>query len=46
MESMKCQMGAGPMPPQVVITHGRKWRPRAAELGAWAWRLFRRRGPR
>ena len=31
MESMKCQMEAGPMPPKVVKTHGRKRRPRAAE---------------
>ena len=31
MESMKCQMEAGPMPPKVVKTHGRKVRPRAAE---------------
>ena len=31
MESMKCQMVAGPMPPKVVMTHGRKRRPRAAE---------------
>ena len=29
--SMKCQMEAGPMPPKVVKTHGRKRRPRAAE---------------
>jgi len=28
---MKCQMVAGPMPPKVVMTHGRKRRPRAAE---------------
>ena len=27
MESMKCQMEAGPMPPKVVMTHGRKRRP-------------------
>jgi hypothetical protein len=31
MESIKCQMAAGPMPPNVVMTHGRKRRPRAAE---------------
>ena len=31
MESVKCQMAAGPMPPKVVMTHGRKRRPRAAE---------------
>jgi hypothetical protein len=31
MESIKCQMVAGPMPPKVVMTHGRKRRPRAAE---------------
>ena len=31
MESIKCQMAAGPMPPKVVMTHGRKRRPRAAE---------------
>ena len=34
MESIKCQMAAGPMPPKVVMTHGRKRRPRAACSGA------------
>ena len=47
MESMKCQMEAGPMPPKVVKTHGRKVRPRAAEpeADALCYTTFRQTPP-
>ena len=34
MESIRCQVEGGPMPPKVVRTHGRKVRPRSAEPAA------------
>ena len=39
MESVKCQMAAGPMPPKVVMIHGRKRRPRARRSRRRAWQV-------